>query len=269
MPDCSSTDEHKGLHSGDRNLVCSGNPELPQIVLRDEVMPFAFHMRHRAGNSVALPGDLHPPPGADTSRLPYPLTPHPGCDALLFLPYGVCINSRSGQLSVTKPFLNHVECDALTDSRHSEPVPQTFRRCMRSIGDASRFDERSHLAPCRHTTPGPETLIESGSTFLLDLTDAVDHIQGIEQLWRDRHLPVNASLTLFQALDDDDLGGQVDAFGRQRQCFRYSASGIAQDAAKGTDLTRRFSRSSQKSLPLLLREVKPFALFINYLHMLQ
>jgi hypothetical protein len=53
---------------------------------------------------------------------------------------------------------------------------------MRSIGDASRFDERLHLAPCRHTAPGPETLIESGSTFPLDLTNAVYHIQGIEQL---------------------------------------------------------------------------------------
>ena len=189
------------------------------------------------------------------------------CSALP--PHGVCINSRSGQLRVTKPFLHHVERDALANSRHTKPVPQAFRRCMRSIGDASRFDERSHLAPRRHTAPRPETLIESGSTFLLDLTNAVDHIQGIEQLWRDRHLPVNASLTLFQALDDNHLGGQIDAFSRQRQCFRYSASGIAQDAAKGPDLTRCFSRSSQKRLPLLLCEVKPFALFIDYLHMLQ
>jgi hypothetical protein len=49
---------------------------------------------------------------------------------------------------------------------------------MWTIGDASRFDERSHLAPRRHTTPGPETLIEPGPTFLLDLTDTVDHILG-------------------------------------------------------------------------------------------
>jgi hypothetical protein len=55
---------------------------------------------------------------------------------------------------------------------------------------------------------------------------------------------VNASLTLFQAFDDNHLGRQIDAFSRQRQCFRYSASGIAQDAAEGTDLTRRFSRST-------------------------
>ena len=95
------------------------------------------------------------------------------------------------------------------------------------------------------------------------------HIQGVEQFWRDGHLPVDTLLTLFQALDDDDLGGQIDAFSRQRQCFRYSATGKAQNAAKGPDLPRRFSRSSQKSLPLVLCEVKPFAFLINYLHMLQ
>jgi hypothetical protein len=66
-----------------------------------------------------------------------------------------------------------------------------------SVGDASRFDERSHLPPRRHTAPWPERLIEPGSAFLLDLTNAVDHIQDIEQLWRDGHLPVGASLTLF------------------------------------------------------------------------
>src|SRR5271165_204518 len=137
---------------------------------------------------------------------------------------------------------------------------------MRSIGDASRFDERGHLPPRRHTTPRPETLIESGSTFLLDFTNAVDHIQGIEQLCRDRYLSVNASLTLFQALDDDDLGGQIDAFNSQRQRLGYSATSVAQDAAKGADLARSFSRSSKKRLPLLLCEVKPFAFFIDYLH---
>src|SRR6476619_6363471 len=132
---------------------------------------------------------------------------------------------------------------------------------MRSIGDASRLDERSHLATRRHAAPGPETFVESGSTFPLDFTDSVDHIQGIEQLWRNGHLPVNASLSLFQALDDDDPGGQVNAFGSQRQRLRYSATGITQDAAKGTDLTRRFNRSSQKSLPLFLGEIKPFPFF--------
>src|SRR6478736_6680419 len=105
---------------------------------------------------------------------------------------------------------------------------------MWAIGDASRLDERSHLAPRRHATPWPETGIQSGSTFLLDLTNAVDHIQGIEQLWRDGHLPVNASLTLLQALDDNHLGRQIDAFSRQRQRLRYSAPCIAQHAAKGT-----------------------------------
>ena len=74
---------------------------------------------------------------------------------------------------------------------------------------------------------------------------------------------MNARLSLFQALDDDHLGRQIDAFSRQRERFRDSASGIAQDAAKGTALTRRFSRSTQKSLPLLLSEVKPFTFFIN------
>src|ERR1700693_5202539 len=140
---------------------------------------------------------------------------------------------------------------------------------MRAIGNASRSDERGHLAPRRHTTPWPETLIESGSAFPLDLSNSVDHIHGIEQLWWSGHLPLNASLTLLQALDDNHLGRQIDAFSRQRQCFRYSASGIAQYAAKGTDLTRCFSRSTQKSLPLLLCELKPFPFFINYLHMLQ
>jgi hypothetical protein len=85
----------------------------------------------------------------------------------------------------------------------------------------------------------------------------------------DGHLSVNTLLSFFQALDDNHLGRQIDAFSRQRERFRYSASGIAQDAAKGTDFTRRFSSSTQKSLPLLLCEVKPFAFFINYLHMLQ
>src|ERR1700736_3190938 len=103
---------------------------------------------------------------------------------------------------------------------------------MRTIGDASRFHQRSHLAPRRHSTPRPETVIESCSTFPLDLTDSVDHIQGIEQLWRDGHLPVNASLALLQALDDNHLGRQINAFSSQRQCFRYSAAGITQDAAK-------------------------------------
>ena len=90
------------------------------------------------------------------------------------------INSRRSELGVPKPFLHHVERDALANSGHIKSVPQAFRRCMRSIGDASRFDERSHLTPCRHATPSPETLVEPGSTFLLDLTDAVDHVQGIE-----------------------------------------------------------------------------------------
>jgi len=53
MPDCGRTDEREGLHSGDRNLVCSGDPELPQIVLRDKVMPFAFHYVPSGRNSVA------------------------------------------------------------------------------------------------------------------------------------------------------------------------------------------------------------------------
>ena len=117
---------------------------------------------------------------------------------------------------------------------------------MRSVGDASRLDERLHLAPRRHTAPWPETLIESGSTFLLDLTDSVDHIQGIEQLWRDGHLPVNASLALFQALNDDDPVGQVNAFGSQGQRLGYPATGIAQDAAEGPYLPRRLGRSGQK-----------------------
>jgi hypothetical protein len=83
----------------------------------------------------------------------------------------------------------------------------------------------------------------------------------------DGHLPVNASLSLLQALDDNHLGRQIDAFGSQRQCFRYSASGIAQDTAEGPDLTRRFNRSSQERLPLLPCEVKPFTLFIDDLHL--
>jgi hypothetical protein len=141
---------------------------------------------------------------------------------------------------VAKPFLHHVERDAFADSRHSEPVPQPLRRGVRSVGDASRLDERLHLAPCRHAAPWPETLIEPGSAFPLDLTDAVDHIQDIEQLWRDGHLPVNASLALFQALDDNHLGRQVNAFGSQCQCFRYSATGIAQDAAEGRTSTSDF-----------------------------
>jgi hypothetical protein len=41
------------------------------------------------------------------------LSPHPGGDALLLFTDGVSIDSRGGQLSVTKPFLHHVESDAL------------------------------------------------------------------------------------------------------------------------------------------------------------
>src|SRR5580692_3267519 len=58
------------------------------------------------------------------------LSPHPGGDALLLFTDGVCINCRGGKLSMTKPFLHHVERDAFANSRHSKPVPQAFRRCM-------------------------------------------------------------------------------------------------------------------------------------------
>jgi hypothetical protein len=173
------------------------------------------------------------------------LGPHPRCNVLLFFSDGVCVNGRRGKLRVTEPFLHHIECYTLADSRYAKPVPQPFRRCVRSVGNASRFDERSHLAPRRHAAPWPETLIQSGSAFLLDLPNSVNHIHGIEQLWRDGHLPMNAGLTLLQALDDNHFGGQIDAFSRQRQRLGYSASGIAEDAAKGPDFTRRFSRSSQ------------------------
>jgi hypothetical protein len=77
---------------------------------------------------------------------------------------------------------------------------------------------------------------------------------------------VNASLSLVQTLDDDHLGGQINALGSQRQGFTYSASCIAEDTAKGPDLPGRFSRSAQKSFPLVFREVEPFPLCIDDLH---
>jgi hypothetical protein len=48
---------------------------------------------------------------------------HPRCNVLLFLPHGIGIDSRGGQLSVTNPFLLHVESDALANSRHTKAVP--------------------------------------------------------------------------------------------------------------------------------------------------
>ena len=87
----------------------------------------------------------------------------------------------------------------------------------------------------------------------------MDHIHGIEQLRRDRYLPVNASLTLLQALNDDDLGGQIDAFGSQRQRFGYSATGIAHLFALGIS-TERYTITNSVTVALnLLRKAASLA----------
>src|ERR1700693_3984063 len=131
---------------------------------------------------------------------------------------------------------------------------------MRPILYPSSLYDRRHLPPSSHTTPRPETF-STGSTLLL--TDAMDHIQSIEEVWRNGHLSEHATFSLFQTFEDDDLCGKTDAFGRQGQRFRYSATGVKNHAAKGSYLTRRSSSRLQERLPILICEVKPFTLLIE------
>ena len=109
------------------------------------------------------------------------LSPHPGGDALLLFTDGVCINCRGSELTMSEPFLHHIQGDALANRRYAKTVPQTFRAGMRSLLYLSSLDDRLHLAPSGHTSPRPKTFSTRSTLFL---TDAMDHFQSIEQLWR-------------------------------------------------------------------------------------
>jgi hypothetical protein len=110
---------------------------------------------------------------------------------------------------------------------------------------------------------GPERFIEPSAAFLLDLTDAVDHVDDVEEIGWDRHGAEHVAPTFLQAFENDDLAGQVDAFRRQRRGFGYAAAGVMKGAAEGPYLARRLGGRLKKRLPFFIRKVKPPALLVE------
>ena len=84
----------------------------------------------------------------------------------------------------------------------------------------------------------------------------MDHIQNIEQLGRNRHCPEHATFTFLQTFKDDNLGGKVDAFGRQGKRLRNSATAVKDHTAEGSNLARCSSSRLQERVGELLTERK-------------
>ena len=69
----------------------------------------------------------------------------------------------------------------------------------------------------------------------LQLADAVDHVEGFEQGRGHGDSTVDAGAALFQALEDEHAGGEVDAIGGEGEGLGEAASGVGEGHAERSD----------------------------------
>jgi hypothetical protein len=108
---------------------------------------------------------------------------------------------------MAEPFLDHVKSDSLADGGNAAAVPQAFRTGVSPLTYSGGSDNILCFAPSRHAAPGPERFIEPSAAFFLDLADAMDHVDGVDEIGWDRHSEERAAPTFLQAFKNDDLTG--------------------------------------------------------------
>jgi len=179
---------------------------------------------------------------------------------------GLLDSAEGGMPSPLAPYhlLHHVEGNAPADSLHPEAVAKALGAGVGAIRDARCGDDLLHPPVGRHATPRPQQCLRLPAP--LRLPDAVNQIEGVQQLGRHRHGPVNTPAALLQALEHDDAPRQVDLLRRQSQGFGDPAAGCVQHAAEGAHLARGFGRSSDEGPALLLSDVEAAALGVEELH---
>jgi hypothetical protein len=67
------------------------------------------------------------------------------------------------------------------------------------------------------------------------LSEAVHHIEGIEQRLWDGHSSVDARAAFLEGFEDHGLVVEIDTAPGQREGFRYAAAGVAEHAAQRAD----------------------------------
>src|SRR4051812_47592747 len=128
--------------------------------------------------------------------------PHPGCDALLLLADGVRVDRGCGELGMPEPLLHHVEGDAPADSLDAETVPQALGAGVGTVRDTRRCYDLLHAPVGCHAAPWPKQRLRLSTP--LRLPDAVNQVEGVQQLGRHRHSTVNTLAALLQAFEHDD-----------------------------------------------------------------
>ena len=136
---------------------------------------------------------------------------------------------------MAEPFLDEVERDAGGDGRHPETVPQPLGRGMRP-GEPGALHDGMDLPPGGHAAPGPEMHIASFAALALQLADAVDHVERLEEGRGDGHGAVDAGAAFLEALEDKDASGQIDAIGGEGEGLGQPTSGIGQGHAEGAGI---------------------------------
>lgn len=99
-------------------------------------------------------------------------------------------------------------------------------------GEAGRVHDLSYTAPCRRSAPRPQLDALTAAAAFLNFPEAVNEVQGINDIVRNRNGPVQALAAFLEAFEDDDITGKIHAVGRQRQAFADPASGKGEHHAK-------------------------------------
>ena len=166
------------------------------------------------------------------------LSPHPGCDILLFLSDRVGIYRGGAELRVPHPFLDHVERHPVHRGVNPEPVTQALRATVRRIRypglDHDPLDDLPDSDPAQVPNRGDSPL-----PGLLGLPDRMSDVESIEELGRYRDGPehdlllTRSVLAFLEAADRDGSTEEVDPGRGDLQGLRGAAPGPVQDLTQG------------------------------------
>ena len=183
------------------------------------------------------------------------LRPHPFGDRALLLAQGIGVDRRRLDRGVPHPFRQHVERHCRADRRDPVAVPQALGRCLRPLDVGGRHD-RLYVPPGRRSAPGPERPALLPPT---GFPDAVDEHQRVDEAWRDRNGPVDASAALLEGFEDHSLAVEVDAGHGQRQRLGDPAAGEVQDLAEGANLPLGLLGREEEDTALGGGQIQPIA----------
>ena len=92
--------------------------------------------------------------------------------------------------------------------------------------------------------------------LLLGFPDAVEHVEAVQILWRDRHGSKNPLLALLQGPEGNGAGREIDALRGEFEGFGDPAAGEKQGFAEGSNLSIGGKCCLMEGLPLFFCEIE-------------